>query len=424
LALVFGIGCWLFPPGTVFTTRRAAAASLTSPVPATTRRADILAKLGVDRWHRLGFRGRGVTVAVLDMGFRGYRAHLGTALPKEVTVRSFRRDGNLEAKDSQHGILCGEVIHALAPEARLLFANWESDRPDQFLLAAQWARQEGARVISCSLIMPSWSDGEGGGAVNESLTAILGTGRNPGDVLFFASAGNTAHRHWSGAYKEGIAGYHEWAPAQIDNILTPWGSETVSVEMCWQSAAIYQVVVEDADTGRTVARATGRKGRKGKSRRSCAVARFAPQAGQRYRIRVKLLEGRPGKFHVVALGGELSRSRARGSISCPADGPAVLAVGAVDGSGRRVSYSACGPNSKRPKPDFVALVPFPSRWRERPFTGTSAAAPQAAALAALWSSRHPSWSAEQIRTAMRAAALDLGPAGHDFETGYGLIRLP
>ena len=79
-------------------------------------------------------------VAILDSGFRGYRAHLGKALPDTVLVQSFRADSNLEAKDSQHGILCGEVVHALAPEANLLFANWDPDKPEQFLQAARWAR--------------------------------------------------------------------------------------------------------------------------------------------------------------------------------------------------------------------------------------------------------------------------------------------
>ena len=49
-----------------------------------------LARLGVDHWHSRGQRGRGVKVAILDSGFRGYRAQLGRALPAHVSVRSFR----------------------------------------------------------------------------------------------------------------------------------------------------------------------------------------------------------------------------------------------------------------------------------------------------------------------------------------------
>ena len=76
------------------------------------------------------------------------------------------------------------------------------------------------------------------------------------------------------------------------------------------------------------------------------------------------------------------------------------------------------------RPDLVAVVPFPSSWRPRPFGGTSAAAPQAAGLAALCWSRHPGWSPMQVRKAMQTAAIDLNTPGPDYETGYGLIHLP
>src|SRR5262249_18522502 len=88
------------------------------------RRLRCLARAGVERWHARGHRGRGVKVAILDTGFRNYRDQLGKSLPSSVIVKSFRTDGNLEARDSQHGILCGEVVHALAPEAELFLVNW------------------------------------------------------------------------------------------------------------------------------------------------------------------------------------------------------------------------------------------------------------------------------------------------------------
>ncbi len=389
------------------------------PAPAL-RQLEHLRRLGADRWQAAGALGQRLKIAVLDSGFRGYRAHLGKELPARVIARSFRRDGNLEARDSQHGILCGEVLHTLAPEAELLFANWEPDSPEQFLQAARWARQQGARIISCSVIMPSWSDGEGGGPFHEALARILGTGRDAGDVLFFASAGNTARRHWSGPFHDAGDGYHEWQAGEVNNVLVPWGSNRVSVEMFWRPGAQYRLTVLDANTGSPVGRSVVRSG-KGKT---CAIVRFTPQARHGYLVRVQRVAGQTGSFHVVALGGDLRGSTARGSIACPADGAAVIAVGAVTSDGRRAWYSSCGPNSQSPKPDLVAPVPFPSRWRAMPFTGTSAAAPQAAGLAALVWSRHPDWSADRVRQVLRTSAEDLGPPGHDFETGYGLVRLP
>jgi hypothetical protein len=426
VSLLFTWAFFLADPG-VFAAETPTAVQESTPESVTPAYADPLAarlqhlaSLGANRWHAAGYRGRGLKIAILDTGFRGYRAYLGRALPDRVTVQSFRTDGNLEAKDSQHGILCGEVAHALAPDAELLLANWEPDRSDQFLAAVRWARQQGARILSCSLIMPSWSDGEGGGAVHRELARLLcGRDDNP-DLLCFASAGNTAQRHWSGLFRDGGRGFHEWQPGNETNELTPWGEERVSVELCWQTKTDYDLCVYDRTAGAEVARSPGSDG----SDRGSAVARFVPEVGHAYSVRVRLVHGPSGPFHLVALAASLQYANANGSIPFPADGPHVIAVGAVTTDGQRLHYSSCGPNSAQPKPDLVAPVPFASLWRARPFSGTSASAPQAAALAALWWSRHPEWTAAQVRAALNASARDLGPPGHDYETGYGLISLP
>jgi hypothetical protein len=383
---------------------------------------------GVKAWHAQGYRGQGVKVAILDSGFCGYRSHLGQALPSRVQTRSFRLDGDLEAKDSQHGILCAEVVHALAPEAELLLANWEPERPEQFLAAVAWARAEGARVLTCSVIMPTWSDYEGHGPVHEALTRLLGPGHRASDRLLFASAGNTALRHWSGSFHPAWDGCHEWAPGQTENWIKPWDGERVSVELCCEPGARFDLAVYD----RTVNILVGRSrvpNREllppGECR--CAVVGFTSQPNHVYSVQVRRVQAPAsgtGRFHLVVLGGSLHHATRQGSICFPGDGPEVVAVGAVDSMGHRVAYSSCGPDSSRPKPDLVAPVPFPSLWRTRPFTGTSAAAPQAAALAALVWSRHPHWTAWQVRTTLQQAACHPGPARHDGETGYGQIHLP
>jgi subtilisin family serine protease len=372
-------------------------------------------------------QGQGVKVAVLDSGFQNYQSFLGKALPATVTVKSFRRDGNLEARDSQHGILCGEVVHAVAPEAELLFINWEPDVPESLCQAMAWAKGQGAKVLSCSLIMPCWSDGEGGGTIHQALSRIVGIGSSGSDVLFFASAGNLAQRHWCGPFQPDSTGYHQWTPGHRHNALTPWGEDRVSVELYGHDCHGLELQVHDTGSGQVV----------GRCRASltgspcgcpCAVVRFLPQAGGCYDIRLRCDKAEPlvklTAFHLAVLGGTMHYTTACGSIPFPADGAETQAVGAVDSDGRRFSYSSCGPNSPLPKPDFVAEVPFQSSWRDRPFGGTSAAAPQAAGLAALLWARHPSWTAKQVSHELRRASLDLGPMGHDWQTGHGLLRLP
>jgi hypothetical protein len=190
--------------------------------------------------------------------------------------------------------------------------------------------------------------------------------------------------------------------------------------MSWQGDADFQVSVLDVtEETREVA-----SGSKVEGERRCAVARFLPTVGRQYVVRLRQTRGEPTSFHLVALGGGLAHATAAGSVCFPGDGPEVVAVGAVGANGERAAYSSCGPNSKQPKPDFVATVPFPSLWRDRPFSGTSAAAPQAAGLAAVLWSGHPNWKAGQVRAALSRCAQDLGPAGHDCETGYGVLCLP
>ena len=128
----------------------------------------------------------------------------------------------------------------------LLFANWDTEHPDQFLAAARWARQQGARIISCSVVMPSCSDGEGKGEMHDKFAQLLGSGTIPEDMLCFASAGNTTVRHWCGTFHDAGNGYHEWQPGTIDNAVSPWGSERCSVELYWQPAADYDLSVRDA----------------------------------------------------------------------------------------------------------------------------------------------------------------------------------
>jgi subtilisin family serine protease len=392
--------------------------------PARQRRAH-LAKLGIEHWHQHSRRGQGVKIAVLDSGFRDYRQFLGKGLPAKVTVRSFRKDQNVEARDSQHGILCGEVLHALAPEAELLLANWETDDSQAFLDAVRWAKAEGAKIISCSLIMPGWSDGEGGGDVHRALQKVLGEGRSAGDVMCFASAGNVAERHWVGEFAPNDSGWHCWKDAVTRNVLKPWGDARVSVEFYGSVRSAYEIQVIHEPTGKVVGN-TALQMKAGKSWGRAPV-RFEPVPDSTYSLRVRCLQHRAGSkseaFHVVVLGAALEITTSRGSIPFPGDGATVYAVGAVDAQKRRASYSSCGPNSNLPKPDFVATVPFPSLCRQHPFSGTSAAAPQAAGLAALLWSHNPDWTPHQIHQKMRETALDLGPPGHDYDTGYGLIRL-
>src|SRR5262249_3410607 len=155
-----------------------------------------------------------------------------------------------------------------------------------------------------------------------------------------------------------------------NNTVVPWGNERVSVELYGPGCDRLELSLYESGTGRLIGKAPASRAG---SPCGCpvAVVRFQPQGDTKYYVRVK--GGEAGSackgeaFHLVVLGGTLHFSTAAGSVVFPADNPAAVAVGAVDGDWQRLGYSSCGPNSRLPKPDFVAQVPFPTLCRERPF---------------------------------------------------------
>ena len=195
----------------------------------------------------------------------------------------------------------------------------------------------------------------------------------------------------------------------------------MALDLCWSDPeARYKLEVIDANTGKPAEGVTYRE----RTDTPAAMARFVPKAGASYAVRVSQEKGKPGKFHFHALAAYINETRQAGGIPFPGDGPEVVTVGAVTLGLERASFSACGPNSPRPKPDVVAPIPFGVYMRAQSFSGTSCATPQAAASAALCLSREPKWDATHVRAYLTGWARDLGPSGHDCETGYGLVRLP
>lgn len=372
-------------------------------------RADRLRALGCSAWHEAGHTGRGVTVAILDTGFRGYRSQLGKCLPATITTKSFRRDDDLEAKDSTHGILCAELLHSVAPGARLLFANWDPDEPTTFMAALAWAKEQGASIISCSVVLPGWGDGMGGGPVNATLTKFL----KESDIVFVAPTGNMAQRHWSGAFN-GTGRVHEWARGRTRTTLAPWPNAPLTIDVSSPPTSTYRVRVYDNQgdevLGRVVATPSG-----GHS------LRLLPTQPQ-YTLQIEHWSGAREPFRLTVIGAELGDATPIKSLVFPGENPHVWAIGAVDATHQRRAYSGCGHPERFP--DFMACVPFPSQWRREPFDGTSAAVPQGAGLAALVRGRYPTWSSARVQEFLRTHALDLAERGPDATTGHGLLRLP
>ncbi|MHB1406494.1 MAG: S8 family serine peptidase [Desulfitobacteriaceae bacterium] len=111
-------------------------------------------------------------------------------------------------------------------------------------------------------------------------------------------------------------------------------------------------------------------------------------------------------------------------IDYPAADPDVIAVTATDQNDKIASFSKTGPQAVLAAPGVNILSDYWSSSRSgyAYSDGTSMASPFVAGVAALVWSKHPDWSAEQVRTVLETSAADLGPAGRDDSYGYGRIN--
>lgn len=107
---------------------------------------------------------------------------------------------------------------------------------------------------------------------------------------------------------------------------------------------------------------------------------------------------------------------------------AVLTIAGVDTSKARVGYSTQGPGRlSLNKPDVCGYTHFSGSGVYAADGGTSAACPVVAGVVAATRSRrpyqpgNPAVSPHAIRDLMRSTAEDLGAAGFDFNTGFGVV---
>jgi hypothetical protein len=160
------------------------------PAPgATTEALDLI---GATAWHDAGYTGTGVRVGVLAPGFSGYESLLGSELPDIVTAHWATSIGN--PGSSPTGTLIAEIVHDIAPQADLYFANF-SDSGD-WDDAIDWLMTQNVAVIAAA---GGWLGGplDGTSRYSQKVAQTRSAG-----VLFCQAAGQLAQRHWSGPFED------------------------------------------------------------------------------------------------------------------------------------------------------------------------------------------------------------------------------
>ena len=423
-----------------------------------------------------GVDGTGIKIGILSDGVRYLTAAQAAGDLGPVTVlpgQSGTAAGQCAATSScDEGTAMLEIVHDIAPGAQLYFATALGG-------AANFANNIRAlRNAGCDIIVDDvfyfaetpFQDGQAPGVVspnNQGAVAQAVADVTAAGALYFSSAGNSGNKNdntsgvWEGDFVDGgnatgpLAGagrVHLFAAGTTSNIVTTVGSGAYALnwsEPVGGATSDYDLYALNAAGTAIVGAATSDQTIPGRD----PMELMSPSA-----VNTRLVIVR---FSGVGRYLRLTTNRGRLSINTPgqtsghstvasAFGVAAVPAGAAfpnpfvasnqvetfssDGP-RKLFYQANGtpftPGNvsstggiSRQKPDITAADAvsvtgaggFPII-----FSGTSAAAPHAGAIAALLKSANPSLTSTQVRDALQNTAIDNEAAGVDRDSGYGII---
>jgi len=377
----------------------------------------------IPAWHGDGLTGQGVKIAVIDIGFQGFEALLGTELPAVVQASAFGQDVEIHGSNG-HGTACAEIVYDAAPGAEYYLINYGSTL--DLAEAVDWLIQEGVHIVSFSVGYYGEPD-DGTGLVS----LIVGNARDNG-ILWVSAAGNDGQRHWSGPWKDDDGNHFiDFAPGDESmSLVGIQPGETIKAYLKWDDP--WNASANDYDLylyhqGNLVAKSERVQDGTGEAP-PLEIISYPVQTMGIYELFVYEKDSsRPARFHLYVPGYGLERWVTEESIVSPGVSPDVMTVGAYSAqpSVHLEPYSSRGPTKDgRVKPDILA----PSRvatatYSPDLFPGTSASAPHAAGAAALVKELHPHYGPQHIQEFLESRAIDLGATGKEIDHGAGLISV-
>jgi Subtilase family len=381
-------------------------------------------RMGADAAWGRGATGAGETIAVLDLAFAGLDTSIaaGELPPREsLTVQSFDAEFGITGRGAvgevyEHGVRMAEIVHDIAPSARLVLVNYHSQA--EFEQAVDWVIANNIPIVSHSnSFLTSPHDGTGRAARVVDRAAAAG-------VVWINSAGNYAQRHWAGrATATGAVLPLAAQPGQVLQFAGGWrGAPALALEIVIERrlpGADWAEVARSAPDPEALPRPDGV---------GSVVTPITPVDQGEWRLVVRAPAGDVDAEVFSRSVGFGDQAVPAGSVMTPGDAAGAVAVAAVPWTGTELApYSSRGPTDDgRIKPDLAAPTYITSNSAWPGTAGTSAATPHVAAVAAL------------IREDRRAAGLpvgvadlradligrtrDAGPAGVDPGYGAGMAR--
>ena len=418
-----------------------------------------------DAWHKMGYRGQGVKVGVIDGGYQGFSQMQGGELPENVEARCYFADARSPSSSladceqapcaetsCTHGTAVAETLVDVAPGVELYVANPRS--PGDLRDAADWMAQQGVQVINMSM---SWRvDGPGdgtspsGASPLKTVDAAVSSG-----ITWMNSGGNSARNAWYGTFSDPDGdGWHNFTPRDAGNSFflsydatSPSRSRATAV-MRWDDSwggadcdlnLLLVRSIPGPNNDRLVARDnTIQGGGVDDIPRAVIGVRATDVAHEGYYYWV-ITKGNcadaPDWIQLIVwTSDDLEHYSSGHHIGNPAESKnsGMLAVAATHWWDTEyiADYSSRGPTMDgRTKPDITGVACAWSATRARPgsscpFGGTSQASPHVAGLAALVKQRFPDYTPEQVADYLQENATERGAAGEDSVWGSGFAILP
>ena len=311
-----------------------------------------------DTWHTAGYDGTGVKIAIIDLGFGGYSALLGSSLPASVTTVNHCQDGF--TADTVHGTAVAEIVHQMAPAAQLTLICIDSEVG--LAQAEQYAVTNGIKIVNHSV---SWFDTSRGDGTGDAGTpdAIVADARANG-VLWVNAAGNYGLNHWAGYFTpdSGDPSLNDFQPGVTGEEFQVAAGGEPCVLMKWDAWPVttedFDLVVRRVSDGAVVA-SSGNDQADGPAP-PVEEACFTNSSGSTVTYAASIVRfsvaGDPLIDMFVTGAGPIADPITQ-SVTEPASSGAALAVGAVCWqTGDLEWYSSEGPTiDGRTKPDITAF---------------------------------------------------------------------
>ncbi len=354
---------------------------------------------------------------------------------------------------SDEGRAMAELVHQVAPGAALYF---DTDGPteDSFAAAVTALKAAGCSVIVDDISIYSEPFFQVAGPVDTAIEAAIA-----GGTSYFSAAGNYASAFYEASFagtSTVLHGASTPVSAQTFGNGTPYqtitvpGGTSTTVELQWDAAwpatgqGVADSLVLNVYTlaGALVASSTQISGSPDYSGEPAVSLTLTPGATTQYQVAIYQPAGTPAvSLFKYVLFGSSSSAQPGGTIDDPQAGSGSgVGSGTVTGHADVPDVNTVAAVSFADTPAFGDSGSFPDYFSSTgtaidftaadgsaaavskfaPFYGTSAAAPNAAAVAALMLQANPSLTPAQVSALLKQSAVDLGlPAA---EQGAGLIQ--